>query len=68
MSPGAYAGSCSMGTRVFSYWRGHNGVQLTAEFHLVLRLRMGGAVHVLLLYVFMTWTGTVLLLCSVCKL
>jgi hypothetical protein len=32
------------------------------RFHLVLRLRMGGAIQLLSLYAFMAWTGATLLL------
>jgi hypothetical protein len=35
-------------------------VKMTTHFHLVPRLRMCGAVPLLLLYVFMVWKGTTL--------
>jgi len=44
------------------------GCVIDCSIPLALRLRKGGAVHMLLLFVFMTWTGTVLLLCFVFKL
>jgi hypothetical protein len=34
------------------------GVLLTAHLKQLPRLRMSAAIHLLLLYVFMTWTGT----------
>jgi hypothetical protein len=37
------------------------GCAVDCSIPLALRLRMGGAVHMLLLFVFMIWTGTVLL-------
>jgi hypothetical protein len=48
---GAHPASCFMGT-------GHKGAGTLSESPASLsRLRMGGAVHLLLLYTFMTWTG-----------
>ena len=57
---GAHLTSYSVGTEVLSrgYWGW--GVVWTTHFHLVPRLRMSGAILLLLLCAFMAWTGAVL--------
>jgi hypothetical protein len=53
---GAYPASFSMGARV----HGHS-VKLTTHLPLVPRLRMSGAVPLLLIYAFIAWTGKIYL-------
>jgi len=55
---GAYPASFSMGARVHS-----RGVKLTTHLPLVPRLRMSGAVPLLLIYAFIAWTGKTIPFC-----
>ena len=54
--------SYSMGTGVLSWDKVAGGMKLTTNLHVVLSLRMTGAIPVLLLYAFLARTGTTLLL------
>ena len=55
---GAYPACFSMGTRVHG-----QDAKLTAHLHLVPRLKMSGAVPLLLIYAFIAWTGKTLPFC-----
>jgi hypothetical protein len=49
-----------MGTLVLSHRQSGQEVKITTHLHLVLRLRMNGAIPLLPLYSFMVWTGKTL--------
>jgi hypothetical protein len=55
-SSGAHLFSCLMGTGALSWRYNGRGVKLTAHLHLVQRLKMSGAVPLLLLHACMMWT------------
>jgi len=59
---GAHIASYSMGTGVNYRAKSGQGVRLPIHLHLVSRLRVSGALLLLLLHAFMVWRGTILLL------
>jgi len=48
----AHPNFCSVGTGFFSWWQSCGDVKFTAHLHSVSRLRMGGAIALLLLYAY----------------
>jgi hypothetical protein len=61
---GSYQTSYSLGTGLHSLGKSGRSMKFTTHFHLLPRLRMSGAVLLLPLHAFMTWTGTFLLCTS----
>jgi len=60
MANGAHPASYKMNTHVLSWGVNPLDVIITNRLHLVLRLRMSGAIPLLSLYAFIAWTGTTL--------